>query len=252
MSKISVVIITLNEERNIERCLCSVNWADEIIVVDSGSTDATLDICRRQGCRIVPIEWQGYGKAKQRGVEEAKNDWIFSIDADEEATPELRLRLQQLASAPTAEGYRIRRRSFYLGKLVRFSGWRNDYPLRFFNRRFGRYNDKVVHEGVEVQGRVGVIQEPLLHYTFPTVSSHLQKIERYARLGAEEKAAHGKKSSVGKAVLRGMLEFLRIFVMRLGFLDGRRGLVLAVNSAFAAYVKYLMLWEMTERPNQLY
>lgn len=252
MSKISVVIITLNEERNIERCLKSVTWADEIVVVDSGSMDTTLDICRRYGCRVVTISWEGYGRAKQRGVEEATNDWILSLDADEEATPELSRRLQQLAAAPTAEGYRIRRRSFYLGKPIRHSGWTKDYPLRFFNRRYGRFNDKIVHEGVELEGRVGVIQEALLHYTFPTVLSHLQKIQRYAQLGAEEKAACGKKAGVGMAVLRGMFEFFRIYVIRLGFLDGRRGMVLAVNSAFAAYMKYLMLWEITERPNRLY
>ncbi len=252
MSRISAVIITLNEERNIERCLKSLAWADEIVVVDTGSVDATLDICRRYGCKIVQSPWLGFGRTKQAAVEAASHDWIFSIDADEETTPELQRRLRALAAAPECVGYRINRRSFYLGKLIRHSGWTKDYPLRFFNRRFGRFNDKPVHEGVELQGCEGVIKEVLLHYTFPTLASHLKKIERYAQLGAEGKAAAGRRSGVGIAVLRGALEFFRIYLLRLGFLDGGRGLILAVNSAFAAYMKYLMLWELTERPNRLY
>ena len=253
MSKISVVIITLNEERNIERCLRSVQWADEIVVVDSGSTDGTLDICERLGCKIVRTPWLGFGRTKQLAVESASNEWVFSIDADEEATPELQQRLQSIASAPEAlRGYRVNRRSFYLGKLIKHSGWTHDYPLRFFNRRYGRFNDKPVHEGVELSGKEGRIEEELLHYTFPTLASHLAKIERYAALGAHEKAAKGKSAGVGRAVLRGVIEFLRIYFIKVGFLDGRHGLILAVNSAFAAYMKYLMLWEQTRQPNRLY
>jgi hypothetical protein len=253
MNKLSVVIITLNEEKNIERCLRSVQWADEIVVVDSGSADATLDICRRYNCNIVQVEWPGFGRAKQTAVEAASFDWIFSIDADEQVTPELEQRLLSIAAAPAEfQGFRINRRSFYLGKLIRHSGWTRDYPLRFFNRQFGRFNDKPVHEGVELQGRVGEIEQVLLHYTFPTLSSHIAKIERYAALGALEKAEKGKTSGVRRAVLRGAMEFLRIYIFNAGFLDGRHGVILAANSAFAAYMKYLMLWEKTKRPNVLY
>lgn len=253
MNKLSVVIITLNEERNIERCLQSVAWADEIVVVDSGSTDATLDICGRFGCKIVRTPWLGFGRTKQAAVDAASFDWIFSIDADEQVTPELAQRLLAIAASPAEfQGYRINRRSFYLGKLIRHSGWTHDYPLRFFNRQFGRFNDKPVHEGIELRGKVGEIEQVLLHYTFPTLASHIAKIERYAALGALEKVEKGRTSSVGRAVLRGAMEFLRIYFLKAGFLDGSHGMILAVNSAFAAYMKYLMLWEKTKQPNQLY
>ncbi len=254
MSKLSVTIITLNEERNIERCLKSVQWADEIVVVDSGSTDQTLDICRQYDCNIMETEWLGFGRTKQLAVDSASNDWIFSIDADEEMTPELAQRLRNILqmSEHKVYAYRINRRSFYLGKLIKHSGWNRDYPLRFFNRLYGHFNDKPVHEGVESSGEVQEIHEMLLHYTFPTLTSHLKKIEQYSRLGALEKAERGKSAGVCGAVLRGLLEFVQIYIFKAGFLDGKRGLILAVNSAFAAYMKYLMLWEETKKPNRLY
>lgn len=254
MNKVSVTIITLNEERNIRRCLESVKWADEIVVVDSGSTDRTLQICRSFGCTIVETEWLGYGRTKQLAVESASNDWIFSLDADEEMTSELTQRIQRilLQQDPDCYGYRINRRSFYLGKLVKHSGWTSDFPLRFFHRQHGHFSDKAVHEGVELSGPVGQINEILLHYTFPTLSSHLEKIKTYSQLGALEKAQSGKTAGVCGAVLRGMLEFIRIYVFKAGFLDGKHGLILAINSSFAAYMKYLMLWEETKHPNTLY
>ncbi len=254
MNKLSVTIITLNEERNIERCLNSVKWADEIVVVDSGSTDRTLDVCRSFGCNIVQTEWLGFGRTKQLAVESASNDWIFSIDSDEQMTPKLAERIQSILNQPENEmiAYRVNRRSFYLGKLIKHSGWNRDYPLRLFNRTYGRFNEKPVHEGVDFQGQVNELEEILLHYTFPTLTSHIQKIETYSHLGALEKAERGKSTSVCGAVFRGMLEFVRIYVFKAGFLDGKHGLILAINSAFAAYMKYLMLWEQTKQPNTLY
>jgi len=253
MLNISVTIITLNEERNIERCLKSVQWADEIIVIDSGSTDKTLEICIRYGCHIVSSEWLGFGCTKQLAVDSAQFDWIFSIDADEEVSFDLAQRLLEIRnSGSDFQGYRINRRSFYLGRLMKHSGWNKDYPLRFFNRQFGRFNEKPVHEGVELRGQAGIIEQILKHYTFPTLSSHIAKIDKYASLGAQEKVEKGKTSNVGRSVLRGILEFVQIYLLKAGFLDGKQGLILAVNSAFAAYMKYLMIWEKKHRPNQLY
>jgi len=253
MNKISATIVTLDEERNIERCLKSVQWADEIVVVDSGSTDRTLDICRDYDCRIIETEWLGYARTKQLAVDAAANDWIFSIDADEEATPELGAKIMEITkSQGPVKGFRINRRSFYLGKKIRHSGWRKDFPLRLFHRNFGRFNLKPVHEGVEVNGDVGRLQEVLYHYTFPTLATHVRKIELYSELGAAEKKERGAKAGVPGAFFRGGYEFFRIYFLKAGFLDGRRGLILACNSAFAAYMKYLLLWEMVEQPNKLY
>ena len=186
-------------------------------------------------------------------MDTATYDWIFSIDADESATPELGAQIIEIVkSRGQVNGYRINRQSFYLGKKMHHSGWRKDFPLRLFQRNFGRFNLKPVHEGVEVAGKVGRLQEVLYHYTFPTLATHVRKIELYSELGAAEKKEKGGKAGVFSAVFRGGYEFFRIYFLKAGFLDGRRGLILACNSAFAAYMKYLLLWEMVERPNKLY
>lgn len=253
MSKISVTLVTLNEERNIDRCLKSVQWADEVVVIDSGSTDRTLEICRDYNCQIIETEWLGYARTKQLAVDAATNNWIFSIDADEAASPQLGAKIIEIVKSQSrVKGFRINRQSFYLGKKIRHSGWSRDYPLRLFHRHFGRFNLKPVHEGVEVNGEVGRLQEVLYHYTFPTLATHIRKIELYSELGAAEKKGNGARAGVLGAFFRGGYEFFRIYFFKAGFLDGRRGLILACNSAFAAYMKYLLLWEMVERPNKLY
>ncbi len=253
MNKISVTIVTLNEERNIERCLKSVQWADEIVIVDSGSTDRTLDICRDYDCHVIKTEWLGYARTKQLAVDAATHDWIFSIDADEEATPELGATIRGIVNGDSlVKGYRIKRCSFYLGKMIKHSGWNKDFPLRLFHRDFGRFNLRPVHEGVEVNGKIGFIEQVLLDYTFPTLVSHIRKIELYSELGALEKKEKGRKGGGYVAFLRGIYEFIRLYFFKAGFLDGRYGLILATNSAFAAYMKYLLLWEMVEQPNKLY
>ena len=203
MDKISATIVTLNEERNIERCLKSIQWADEIVVVDSGSTDRTLAICGEYGCRIIETEWLGYARTKQLAVDAAANDWIFSIDADEAATPQLAARVMDVVKNPgRVKGFRINRQSFYLGKKIRHSGWRRDYPLRLFHRNFGRFNLKPVHEGVEVNGEVGQLQQVLYHYTFPTLATHVRKIELYSELGAAEKKETGEACSPVRPISR--------------------------------------------------
>ena len=163
--KLSVTIITLNEEKNIERCLRSVQWADEIIVTDSGSTDRTVEICRKYTDKVLQIEWLGFGKTKKFAVDAATNDWIFSIDADEQVTDELKNKIQQIMKKPSAQAYRIKRKSLYLGKIINHCGWGRDYPLRLFDRKAGNFNDKLVHETVEITGKILKINEPLLHYT---------------------------------------------------------------------------------------
>ncbi len=240
----SVVIITKNEEHNIERCLKSVQWADEILVVDSGSIDQTVHICRKFNCRIIESEWLGYGRTKKLAVDSASHDWIFSIDADEEVTDELRAAIQKILEKPEFHGFAVRRRSFYLGKMIRYCGWHRDYPLRLFNRQSGNFNEKAVHESVRVTGKVGRIEALLLHYTYPSIQSHIVKMNRYAELGARNLWEKGKSSTIASAILRSFAKFLKMYIVQMGFLDGKIGFLLSYHSAFGVYLKYVKLWEM--------
>ncbi len=245
MKKISAVIITKNEAHNIGRCIDSLHWADEIVVVDSGSTDETMDICRSYGAKVIEAEWRGFGRTKQLAVNSAQHDWVFSIDADEEVTPELAGRIQSILSGEnTVPGYRIKRNSFFLGKMIRFSGWNRDYQLRLFNRKYGNFNDKRVHESVKIKGTVGKIEERILHYTYPTLSSYIKKMDFYSTLGAETLKDKNKKAGIFGALFHAKIKFIKMYFINLGFLDGKAGLALAINSAFSVYLKYLKLWQM--------
>jgi glycosyltransferase involved in cell wall biosynthesis len=243
MEKISAVIITLNEEKNIVRCLQSLQWANEIVVVDSGSADGTVEICKAHGARVIEAEWQGFGPTKRFAVEQATHDWIFSIDADEEVTPALREKIRTILRQPDPHvAYRIKRQPFYLGQPIHHCGWQKDYPLRLFNRRFGNFNSKAVHEAVQFDGAVRYLQEPLNHYTYPTISSHVQKMDRYTTLSLDEMPP-GKKASIAGAVARSFFKFFKMYFLKLGFLDGRVGFVLCANSAIGIFFKYIKLWE---------
>jgi len=245
MIKISAVIITKNEEQNLKNCLGSLDWVNEIVVVDSGSIDRTLQIAEEFRTKIIQTEWLGFGKTKQLAVEQASNDWVFSIDADEVVTPELKERiLKLLENEMQIPGYRIRRSSFYLQKLIRHSGWDTDYPKRLFNRKSGKFSDDMVHESVQVEGKMGIIEEPLLHFTYPTIESHIRKMNRYTTIAAEAMFAKGKKVSIFGALVRAKLKFLKMYIIRAGFLDGWAGLILALNSAYGVFLKYLKLWKL--------
>ncbi len=241
--QISATIITKNEETNIARCLKSLDWVDEIVVVDSFSTDKTEKICRQFKCQFFQSEWLGYGCTKNVAVKHASHNWILSIDADEEVSPALKDRIEKELANPQAVGYRLKRRSFYLGKKIAFCGWQRDYPLRLFDRRYGAFNDKPIHEGVELAGTISRIEEPLFHYTYPTVQSHILKMDKYAELAAEQAFANGKTASFVGALVRGGVRFFKMYYWQAGFLDGKYGLLLAYNSAFGVYLKYLKLWE---------
>lgn len=244
-NKLSVVIITKNEEKNIERCLISVLWADEIVVVDSGSTDNTLEICENYNCKIIKTEWLGFGLTKKLAVNSAINDWIFSIDADEKVTEELHKQIQCILEAPKENGYNVRRNSFYLGKKISHCGWNRDYPLRLFDRRKGNFNNKLVHESVVLGGKRAKIKSPLLHYTYPTIESHLNKINLYSSLGARQLAAKKKKITLVEAACRGKLKFFKMYFLQLGFLDGKAGFILSLNSGYGVFLKYLKLWQIS-------
>lgn len=246
MTPLSVVMIVKNEGRNLGRCLDSLDWADEIVVLDTGSTDGTMDIARSRGCKTAGLEkWEGFGKAKQAAVELATHDWVLSIDADEVVSPDLRKELQGLRQRDF-EGcaWRLRRRSYYLGRPIRYCGWQNDAPLRLFNRRRGGFNPKPVHESVVTDQKKHTCQAFLYHYTYPTRESHFSKMRFYGDLAARELSDKGKRSNPCEAIVRAKLKFLKMYFIRLGFLDGWTGFQLCLNSAWGVGYKYFKLWKL--------
>ncbi|MDP8314264.1 MAG: glycosyltransferase family 2 protein [Candidatus Celaenobacter antarcticus] len=241
---ISVVIIAKNEADNMERVLKSVIWADEILVADSGSTDATARIAEDLGAHVLHLDWEGFGRTKHKAVMAAKYDWILSIDADEEVSEELKNKIMELKPALKEQNaYKIKRISWYLNRKIRWCGWQNDFPLRLFNRRTAGFNDKVVHESVKTKAKISLITEPIYHYTYPTLSDHLRKINFYTTLNVEEKYRKGRKYTLTGAILQGMWKFIAMYFLKQGFQDGKTGFLLCRNSAIGQYLKYLKLWE---------
>jgi glycosyltransferase involved in cell wall biosynthesis len=215
MNKISVSIITKNEESNIERCLESIKWADEVIVVDSGSTDKTLEICQTYRCKIIETEWLGFGSTKQIGVNAASNVWVLSIDADEEVTSELKNKILELTRLTQFHAFKIKRVSYYLKKRIKYSGWQTDYPLRLFNKQYGNFNDASVHESVVMDSNnISTIQALLYHYPYQSISSHIGKINLYTQLGAEKLFNKGKKASLIYAILSGVVKFTKMYLIK--------------------------------------
>ena len=241
---ISAVIIAKDEERALPACLASLGWVDEIVVLDSASTDRTREIAAAHGARIVESrDWPGFGPQKNRAIELSKGEWILSIDADERVSPELASEIQTvLGNAGSVDAFAMRRSSSYCGRAIRHSGWWPDYVTRVFRRGRARFSDDLVHERLIVTGRVERLSGILHHESFVDLEDVLDKVNRYSSLGAEQAAAAGKQGGVGTALAHGLAAFVRTYVIRAGFLDGREGLMLAVSNAEGAYYKYLKLW----------
>jgi len=244
-TKISVCIITKNEEKNITRCLKSLEWADEIIIVDSGSVDDTIEICKKFDCKIYQSEWLGFGTTKKLAVDYAVNDWILSIDADEEISDQLRNKLHSILNTDDSNGYKIKRNSIYLNKEIKFSGWQDDFPLRLFNKREGNFNDASVHESVVLANpKIKKINEPIFHYPYYSISIHIKKINLYSQLSAEKMYQIGRKTNLLFALTSAMLKFFKMYFIRFGFMDGKVGFILSTLSAYSNFLKYLKLWEL--------
>lgn len=241
MPLLSVTIITKNEVQRIEACLKSVAWADEIIVVDSGSTDGTLDLCQQYTDKIFVTDWPGYGVQKQRALELATGDWILSLDADERVTPALKEEILTVIPNTSLDAFDIPFESEYCGKIIRFGDWWKDSQVVLFRRHKGRFTPLLVHEAIEVQGKIGKLTGKIHHTTFPTLSDVLKKMNDYSSLSAEQKHQQGKKGSLIKAISHGIWTFLRGYFLKLGFLDGREGFLLAISNAEGAYYRYLKL-----------
>ena len=249
MEQISAVIIVKNEEQNIARCLKSISWVEEIVVLDTGSTDETVNICKNFGAKVYYLDqWEGFGKAKQQAVDLATFDWILSIDADEEISPELADSIQQVLKNPSEEnGYRIKRQTWFLNRWIKHCGWNKDYPLRLFRKSKGRFNDNLVHESVQLQGKCGVLKTILKHYSYPTLDSHQEKLVFYARLWAEQKYEQNKQDNPCNAFFQAIFNFFSMYILKLGFLDGSAGFILCYNSTFSVWYKHIKLWELHQQ-----
>jgi len=248
---LSVVIITKNEEHNIRRCLDSVKWADEIIVVDSQSTDKTVEIVKEYGAKIFSPEWRGYGPAKQEGVKKATGEWILSIDADEEVTLELAEEIKKtLAAENSYNGYLINRHTNFLGKWINHCGWYPDYLLRLFRKGSGSFNNAVIHEKIEINGKTRKLKAELLHYSYSNLETYLSRFNRYTTLGAEAAFEKGKKASNFDIVFRPFVSFIDHFITRQGFQDGLEGFIISVLSSVAVMVKYVKLRHLQNKEDR--
>jgi len=239
---LSVIIITKNEAANIRACLESVAWADEIVVVDSGSSDATAEICRGFGAQVHVHDWPGFGVQKNRALGYATKDWVLSLDADERVTPELRTEIESVLQNPQADGYQIPRLSSFCGRYMHHSGWYPDYVLRLFRRGKGSFSDALVHESVQLHGSAARMQQPLLHYSYRDFDDVLSKLNSYSSAASTMLERRGKKGSLAQAVLHGLWAFIRTYFLRAGFLDGREGFMLAVMNGENSYYRYIKLW----------
>jgi glycosyltransferase involved in cell wall biosynthesis len=241
---LSVIIITKNESDNIRSCLESVAWADEIIVVDSGSTDGTVEICREFTPHVYTQDWPGFGRQKNRALDFATKDWVLSLDADERITPELRTQIEAAISEAKYDGLYLPRLSQFCGRFIRHSGWYPDYVLRLFRRGAGKFSDDLVHETVLLNGKAGKLGSPLLHFSYWNINDVERKVEQYGAAAARQMYDKGRTATPLDAPLRAGWAFVRTYMLRLGFLDGAAGYGIARMNARTTWRKYARLREL--------
>lgn len=245
MPKLSVTVITRDERASLAGALESVAWADEIVVVDSQSSDETTAIARRYTTRVLTREWAGYVDQKNFAAGAAAHDWILSLDADERVTPDLTREIQALlAGEPGARGYRVPRVSWHLGRWIRSTDWYPDPQLRLYDRRVARWNGRYVHESVVVNGPVATLRGELRHYPYRDVADHLQTIDRYTTLAARQLYEEGRRAGVLDLVAHPPLAFLRNYVLKGGFRDGAPGAIVSLLNSYYVLVKLAKLWEL--------
>jgi glycosyltransferase involved in cell wall biosynthesis len=245
VQKVTATVITLNEERNLEAALQSLAWADEIVVIDSGSSDGTVEIARRHGARVETRAWEGYGAQKNYAASIAANDWILSVDADERVPPELAREIRAvLAAEPGRRGYRLPRVTWYLGRWMRGTDWYPDYQLRLYDRRAGAWNGRRVHESVALGETPGQLTHDLQHYAYRDLSHHLATIDRYTTLAAEQWRDEGRSVSALGLIAHPPAAFLRNYVLRRGFTQGTPGLVVSILNSYYVFLKFAKLYEL--------
>ena len=247
MTTLAVIVITKNEARNIEACLQSVRFADQIVVLDSESTDGTAELAKSMGAELSQSgDWPGFGIQKNRALALANCDWVLSIDADERITPELQAEIKEVLDKPQFDVYSFPRLSSYCGQYMRHSGWYPDRITRLFKRGSASFSNDLVHEKLITDREVGQLKAHLLHQSFHDFEAVLDKANRYSTAGAQHLFLQGKKASIGQALGHGLWAFVRTYVLRLGFLDGRMGLLLAISNAEGTYYRYLKVWLMSQ------
>lgn len=244
--KISATIITRNEEENIAGALHTLAWADEIIVVDSESTDRTVEIALQFTDKVITQKWLGYAAQKNFASEQATNEWIFNLDADERVTPELAQELEALQHTETHEAaaFKMPRKVFYLGRWIKHSGWYPDEKIRLYNRTQGRWHGDYVHESVKVGGQVKRLSGDILHYTVRNASEHHLRLDRYTTLAAEEAFEKNRRASFASIGFSPFATFIKSYVFKFGFLDGYQGIAIAYFAAQYVFLKNLKLWEL--------
>ncbi|MCB1475412.1 MAG: glycosyltransferase family 2 protein [Rhodobiaceae bacterium] len=243
---ISAIIITLDAAAHIESCIRSLSFCDEIIVVDSGSTDGTQGLAEALGAKVSYNAWPGFGPQKQHALSLATSPWIFSIDADEQVPEELAGEIAAAVSSGTADGYEMPRKSHFLGRWMRHSGWWPDHVLRLARREKARFSTDIVHERMIVEGSTARLHGALLHFPIETLQDAYAKINRYAEAGARKMVAAGKRPGFGAAFGRAFWSFFSTYLLKRGFLDGREGLINALVHADQTYQRYLRAWQMTK------
>jgi len=245
---VTAYTLTFNEARQIRPMLESVKWADEIILVDSFSTDGTVEIAREYNARILSEKFCGFGKLRNFALDAAKHDWIFSLDADERCTPELAAEIRGELAAPRFEAYHVPRKSHFLGRWMRHSGWYPDYRQpQLFNRTRLRYNEELVHESYTLNGRLGYLGEHVLQFPWDTLEIATAKLQRYSTLMAQRYADMNKRATLPRLIGSPLAMFLKVFVAQQGFRDGRYGLILASLYAYYTFLKYAKLWELQHK-----
>ncbi len=245
---LSVTIITLNEENNLRRCLESVAFADEIIVLDSGSEDHTLPIAREFTDKVFQEPWQGFARQKNLAQDKAQGHWILNVDADERVTSELKEEiLSVIQRGPSFAGFKIPRKNFFCGQWIRHGGWYPNYQLRLYLKNAGSFAQREVHEQVEVNGRLGTLKAPLEHYTYDSISDYLKRMDRYSDLSARQYMQEGKKISWAEILFRTKFTFFKMWVLQRGLLDGSNGLILAILYSYYTFVKYSKLKEISKK-----
>ncbi|MEW6321345.1 MAG: glycosyltransferase family 2 protein [Acidobacteriota bacterium] len=249
MPPLTVTVITHNEAAHIEAALASVAWADEIVVVDSGSTDDTVALARKHTDRVIVRDWPGYVAQKNFAAGEARHDWILSLDADERVSEPLRDEILELmrSDAVLAAGYRIPRVTFHLGRWLRSTDWYPDHQLRLYDRRRARWAGRYVHESVAADGPVGELRHELLHYAYRDIAHHLQTMDRYTTLAARQMHEDGRRAGWLDVLVRPRLAFFRNYVLRGGFRDGMPGLIVSSMNAHYVALKFAKLWELCTR-----
>lgn len=244
---VTATLITQDEASHVADAIASVAWADEVIVVDSGSTDDTVAIARAAGARVEHRDWTGYVDQKNHAASLASHDWIFSLDADERVPPALAAEVQRtLAREPEHRAYRVPRVTFHLGRWIRSTDFYPDYQTRLYDRRAGAWRGKYVHESVGTSGTVGQFSSELQHYSYRDLHDHLERINHYTTLAARQMHESGRRTGAFDLLVHPPAAFLRNYVLRRGFVDGTAGLTLSLVNAYAVFAKFAKLWELQQ------